>query len=156
MRTVCRAAVLILLSALLLPVPGVEAQMSTGLGIGWAAPYGKLGDSYGSGFTVRGQVGLDLPLVKPHLQAGWTRVPYDGGGGDSKGSANIYHTAVGARFSLGLIWVGANAAYFFGHGDGGFGFFPEAGVSFWKLEAVGDIRVDGSEKWAAFRVGLSF
>jgi hypothetical protein len=38
MKIVRRAAGLILLSALLLPVPGVEAQMSTGMGIGWTAP----------------------------------------------------------------------------------------------------------------------
>lgn len=56
---------------------------------------------------------------------------------------------------LGFLWVGANAAYFFGDGDRGLGFFPELGVKIWRVEGVADFRVDGDEKWGAARVGLS-
>jgi hypothetical protein len=141
---------------LLLPASGLDAQVSSSLGIGVAYPYGDFGDNHGSGFTVRGQAALSLPLVKPHLQVGWSRFPWEGKRDESGSSANIYHAGVGARLGLGIIWVGANGAYFFGDGDKGFTIFPEAGVGFWILEVVGDLRVTSGSKWAAIRAGLRF
>jgi hypothetical protein len=69
---------------------------------------------------------------------------------------SVYHAGAGARLGLGFLWVGANAAYFFGDGEEGVGFFPEVGVKIWRLEGVLDFRVDGDEKWGAARVGFRF
>lgn len=151
------STLLILLPALFFLFPlGAEAQLRASIGAGVAAPYGDFGDVFDTGFTLRGQAGLSLALVEAYGQAGWSRFSYGGGGDISVDDANIYHAGAGARVGLGIIWIGANAAYFFGDGEGGLGFFPEVGVGFWRLEVVADTRVDGDEKWAAARVGFRF
>jgi len=145
--------------ALALAAQPAQAQLSTSIGAGIAAPQGDLGDGFDNGYTVRGQVGLSLVgLVEGHVQAGWSRFPVKEGvvGGED---ADIYHAGVGARVGLGLIFVGANAAYFFGDDPGDnseLGFFPEVGIGLGPLEAVADYRIDGDAKWFGIRAALKF
>lgn len=128
------------------------------VGVGIAAPTGDLGDFYDNGYTVRGQVGISLVgLVDGHAQVGWSR--FSAENGTTGGDANIYHAGVGARVGLGLIFVGANAAYFFGDDPGDnseLGLFPEVGIALGPLEAVADYRFDGDAKWFGLRAGLKF
>lgn len=160
MRTTSTFALAPLLACLALHPGGAEAQTSTSVGIGLAAPLGNFGDFAGTGYTVRGQAGLSLVLADVHLQAGWSHFPGEdatvAGETISGEGADIFHTGVGARLGLGLLWVGANAAYFFGDGDDGVGLFPEIGLGLGPLEVVGDIRIDGDAKWAAIRGALRF
>lgn len=134
--------------------PRAEAQVYGSVAFGPAKPVGDFNDLYDVGYTTRGQVGLSLIFLDAHLQTGWSRFP---AGGDSDlEDLNIYHAGAGARVGLGFLWVGANAAYFFGDGEDGIGFFPELGAKIWRVEGVVDYRVDGDEKWAAARVGFRF
>lgn len=148
-------SILALLALMALSPRGAEAQAYGSVAGGVAAPAGDFGDLFETGYTARGQVGFSLVLLDVHLQAGWTRFPGKEIEGSSTGDdANIYHAGVGARVGLGVIFVGANAAHFFGDGDSGIGFFPEVGVSLWRLEAVADYRFDGDQKWFGVRLGL--
>ena len=136
---------------------GAEAQLYGSAGLGAAKPYGDFQDKADLGLTFRGQAGLSLWLVDAHLQTGVTTFTAadDVPEGDD-GNLNIYHAGAGARLGLGFVWVGANAAYFFGDGEDGVGYFPEVGVKFWHLEAVADVRLDGDEKWWSARIGYRF
>lgn len=148
-----RGAALALVLSLIL-APRAEAQVYGSVALGAAAPVGDFGDLYDVGYTARGQVGLSLIFVDAHLQTGWSMFP--AGGDSGVDDVNIYHAGAGARLGLGFLWVGANAAYFFGDGKDGIGFFPELGAKIWRVEGVLDFRVDGDEKWVAARVGLRF
>jgi hypothetical protein len=146
----------------LLTLPGsAEAQRYSSLGAGLAVPVGDMSDVYDTGWTVRGQTGLSFVLVDAHVQTGWSRFPgkdYTAGGVTvSAEDINVYHAGVGARVGLGLVWVGANAAYFFGDlDDDGLGLFPEVGAHIGPIEAVVDYRIDGEVNWLGARVGLRF
>lgn len=143
------AAVLLLLAA----VPA-HAQLgtSTSIGVGWATPQGDLDDVVDDGYTVRGQLGLSaLGLVQVHGQGGWTR--FDAGS-ESSDDFDLFHAGVGARVGLGLVFVGANAVYFFGDGDDEVGFFPEVGVSLLMLEIVADYNFSADRDWFAIRAAL--
>ncbi|MEJ2504044.1 MAG: hypothetical protein P8177_12170 [Gemmatimonadota bacterium] len=141
----------VLVAIALAPADG-NAQIYSSVGAGVAVPTGDFGDNFDTGWTVRGQLGLSFVLVDGHVQAGWSRFP----GKDSVEDADIYHAGVGARVGLGLVFVGANAAYFFGDGEDGVGFFPEIGAHIGPIEAVADYRIDGDNKWLGARVGLRF
>ena len=143
--------------AVALTLPSAAAgQLYTSIGGGPAFPTGDLGDAFGSGFTVRGQAGLSFVLVDAHVQAGYTRFGSDVDT-DSEAFAgddwSVFHTGIGARVGLGLVWVGANAAYFFGDGDDEIGFFPEVGVGLGPIEVVADYRI-GDPNWGALRAAL--
>ncbi len=150
-----RIALLGLLLAILTPATNTHAQIYTSLGVGVAQPIGDFDDVFDRGFTVRGQAGLSLLVAGAHVQGGWSNyaVDVDAGGSDS---ANIYHAGIGGRVGVGLFWVGANGAYFFGDGESGVGYFPEVGLGLMNLEAVADFRIDGSEKWIALRGAVKF
>lgn len=154
MKSMIRAGSLALLLSVLLS-PGAEAQTYGSIGFGPAKPMSDSGDLYDTGYTTRGQIGISLALLDAHIQAGWTTFPAAGNASDLD-DLNIYHAGAGARVGLGFIWVGANAAYFFGDGESGVGWFPEVGVKFWRLEGVVDYRIDGDEQWGAARLGFRF
>ncbi|MGD2067285.1 MAG: hypothetical protein PVI57_01270 [Gemmatimonadota bacterium] len=160
MRTTSSLTLALLLACAALHPGGASAQASTSLGAGLAVPLGDFGDFAGTGYTIRGQAGLSLVLADIHVQAGWSHFPGEdatvAGETVSGEGADIFHTGVGARLGLGLLWVGANAAYFFGDGDDGIGIFPEVGLGLGPLEVVGDVRIDGDAKWAAIRGALKF
>lgn len=129
-----------------------EAQISTSLGAGWATPQGDLDDVVDDGYTVRGQLALSaLGLVGVHAQGGWTRFAASGEAADD---LDIFHAALGARVGMGLLFVGANAAYFFGDGEDEAGFFPEVGLSFLMLEVVADYNFTADRDWFAIRAAL--
>lgn len=136
-------------------VTGAEAQTYGSIAFGAAKPVSDFGDLYDTGYTTRGQVGYSLTVLDVHVQTGYSRFPASGDSSDLD-DLSVYHAGAGARLGLGFIWVGANAAYFFGDGEKGVGFFPELGVKIWRLEGVLDFRVDGDEKWGAARVGFRF
>lgn len=152
-RSIVPALLVFLLGAALAAAPVGAQGLNTSLGAGIASPVGDFGDLYDPGFTVRGQVGLDLVLLDVHAQAGWSRF---GAADADTDDANVTHLGVGARAGFGLFWVGLNAAQFWGEGDDGVGWVPEVGVSFLSLEAVADVRIDGDEKWWALRGALRF
>ena len=160
MRQTLRFALPAFLITMLALPTGVTGQLYTSIGAGVAAPISDFGDVAGTGYTVRGQVGLSAIIVDAHIQGGWSRFSGEdftvGGETVSGETANVYHAGVGARLGLGLIWVGANGAYFFGDADEGIGFFPEVGVGIGPIEVVADIRIDGDQKWAAVRAALRF
>ena len=143
--------------ALLIPT-AAQAQLQTSLAAGIATPTGDFGDLYDQGYTVRGQVGLSLLFASVHAQVGVSRFSADPNSLAllTDNNLNVYHYGVGARAGVGLLWVGANAAYFSGDTDDGLGFFPEIGVGFLMFEAVADMRIDGDQKWYGLRAGLRF
>ena len=156
MKMLTRAFPLLIL-AFALGAPQADAQIYGSAGVGAAKPFGDFKDVADLGITFRGQAGISLWIADVHLQTGVTSfTAADGVPEDEDDNLNIYHAGAGARVGLGFLWVGANAAYFFGDGEKGIGFFPEVGAKIWRLEVVGDVRVDGSEKWAAARVGFWF
>ena len=138
-----------------LVTPGAEAQVYSSFGLGLASPVGDLGDTHDVGITTRGQVGLSLLIADVHLQTGWTSFSASGDSPAEK-DFSTFHAGAGARVGLGFIWIGANAAYFFGDGEEGVGFLPEAGLRIWHLEGVVDFRVDGDEKWGSARLSYRF
>lgn len=160
------------LAALALTVPAdASAQANASIGVGVASPQGDFGDFFDSGYTVRGQFALSaLGLFEVHTQAGWSRfgLGYDPGfvvaDGDVPaeieaidGDADIFHAGVGARLGiLGLAFIGANGAYFFGDGDDDIGFFPEIGVGLGPLEVVADYRFGSDFDWFGLRGALKF
>jgi len=145
------------LLAIFLVLPtSAEAQLQTSLTGGIIAPIGDFGDTYDPGYSVRGQVGLSFLLASVHAQVGVSRFSANDSAPAATDDLNVYHYGVGARAGFGLLWVGANAAYFSGDGDDGLGFFPEVGVSFLMLEAVADMRIDGDQKWYGLRAGIRF
>ena len=135
--------------------PAAEAQVYSSAALGVAKPTGDFGDLYDLGLTYRGQVGISLLFADVHLQTGWTDLAPVEDYAEGK-DLNIYHAGAGARVGLGFLWVGANAAYFFGDGEKGLGLFPEVGLKVWRLEGVVDYRIDGDENWGAARVGFRF
>lgn len=149
-----RSCLFVTLATLALALPSTaRAQgLSTSVGVGMAGGWSDLGDVTDPGFTLRGQVGVDLLVASVHGQVGWTRLPA-AGDGDAFSTA---HYGVGGRLGLGLLWVGINGAYFSGDGDDGMGFFPEVGVGLGPLEAVADVRIDGDQKWWGLRGALRF
>lgn len=142
--------------ACLLVLGATEArgQIYTSVGVGMVQPLGDFDDAFDQGFTVRGQAGLSLLLAGAHAQVGWSNFATDADTSDSE-SANVYHAGVGGRLGVGLFFVGANAAYFFGDGEDGIGYIPEVGISLLSLELVADGRIDG-DKWVALRGALKF
>jgi hypothetical protein len=125
---------------------------TTSIGVGWATPQGDLDDAVDDGYTVRAQLGLSaLGLIQIHGQGGWTRF---GAGSESADDVDLLHAGVGARVGLGLVFVGANAVYFFGDGDDEVGFFPEIGVSLLMLELVADYNFSADRDWFAVRAAL--
>jgi hypothetical protein len=142
-----------LLAALVLtPTEGRSQGLTASVGVGAASGWSDLGDATDGGFTLRGQLGVDLLVASVHGQVGWTRLP---GRGDADDFSTA-HYGVGGRLGLGLLWVGLNGAYFSGDGDDGMGFFPEVGVGLGPLEAVADVRVDGDQKWWSLRGAFRF
>lgn len=147
--------------ALLVAAPFVgqdlQAQFYGSLGGGIAKATGDFSDNYDMGLTFRGQAGISLAIVDAHLQTGVTSfgVADDPDNPDAD-DVNIYHAGIGARVGLGFVFIGANAAYFFGDGEDGIGLFPEIGVRIWRLEAVADYRIDGDENWGAVRLNWRF
>jgi hypothetical protein len=157
MRTTFTVALLLLAGA---PFLGqtAQGQLYSSLGLGVVSPQGDFGDYYDMGVTFRGQAGISiLSILDAHLQTGVTSFvlsdDYEGSDGED---ANVYHAGVGARVGLGFIFVGGNAAYFFGDGESDLGLFPEVGVKIWRLEAVADYRIDGDENWGAVRLAWRF
>ena len=156
MTKVFRALPLVLLG-FVLGAPGAEAQAYGSLGLGAAKPFGDFKDVADLGLTFRGQAGVRLWIFDAHLQTGATTfTAADDVSESDDDNRTIYHAGAGARLGLGFLWVGANAAYFFGDGEKGIGFFPEVGAKIWRIEIVGDVRIDGDEKWAAARIGYRF
>lgn len=153
-----RLPIALALSALLaIAAPGAAQGLGWSVGAGVANPLGDFGDFYGPGYTLRGQLALDLVLVDVHAQAGWSRFSADDDVSDAVDeTANLTHIAVGTRFGLGLLWVGANAGYFSGDDEDGLGFFPEVGAGLGPVEAVLDVRIDGDTKWWALRGAIRF
>jgi hypothetical protein len=148
---------LLLALALGLSAAPLSAQTYGSLGLGAAVPTGDFGDIYDTGYTIRGQAGVSLVLADVHLQTGVSRFSgQEIAAGESTDDIAVYHAGAGARLGLGLIWVGANAAYFFGDGDDGVGFFPEVGVGIGPIEVVADYRIDGDFRWLALRGGWRF
>lgn len=139
---------------LVLGAAEVQGQIYTSLGAGVTQPIGDFDDLYDRGFTVRGQAGLSLILAGAHAQVGWSNFATDVDTSDTD-AANVFHAGVGGRLGVGLFFVGANAAYFFGDGENGIGYIPEVGISLLSLEVVADGRIDG-EKWVALRGALKF
>jgi len=129
-----------------------RAQLGASIGAGVATPQGDLEDAYDSGYTARAQLTLSaLGLFEVHGQAGWTRFPAKS---DAVDDLDQLHAGAGARLSVfPLVFVGANAAYFFGDADEEVGFFPEVGVGLGPLEVVLDYRV-GDEGWLGIRGAL--
>lgn len=146
------ALVLSVLALTLIPARGVEAQLSTSIGAGVAGGLGDFGDAYDSGWTLRGQAGLNLLLAGLHAQAGVTRLD----GTEGRDGTTIFQGGIGGRLGVGLFFVGANANYYIGDAiENGVGFAPEVGLSFLMLEAVADIRLDDDHMWGV-RVALKF
>jgi hypothetical protein len=141
-----------LLACLAVCPTGARAQYVS-LGVGGANPRGDFGDFFRSGFTVRGQAGLSLVLIDAHIQAGWSRFRAEENA-PTDDAANLYHFGPGARFGLGLGWVGVNAFWFSGDGDDGMQIVPEIGIGFGPLEGVLDAAVTGDTKWLALRVNV--
>ena len=156
MKRLLRLGMPAVVSLCLLLPGGVEGQINASLGAGVAVPTGDFGDLQDNGYTVRGQLGLSLLLASVHAQVGWTRFPSKDLAALELTDVDIYHAGVGARFGLGLFWLGLNAAYFSGDGEDGAGVFPEVGVGLGPIEAVADYRVDGDAKWLGVRAALKF
>lgn len=135
----------------LCPVDGYAQYV--GVGAGATNPRGDFGDAYRPGFTLRGQAGLSLVLIDAHIQVGWSHFRAEETA-PTDDAANLYHIGPGARFGLGLGWVGANAFWFFGDGDDGMQIVPEIGIGFGPLEGVLDASVTGDAKWFALRVNI--
>jgi hypothetical protein len=152
----------VLIGFALLSAGQAHAQASASLGVGLASPQGDLGDYFDSGYTVRAQLALSaLGIVEVHTQAGWSRFPVGDATVDREeyqvGDADLLHAGVGARLGIfGLIFVGANGAYFFGEGDNEIGFFPEVGIGIGPLEVVADYRFGSDFDWFGLRGGLKF
>lgn len=153
MRT--RALLTLVLGLFLVTAGTAHAQTSASIGVGVASPQGDFGDVVDEGYTVRAQLALSaLGLVSVHTQGGWTRFPAESEVDDD---ANILHAGVGARLGVfGIMFVGANGAYFFGDGDDEVGFFPEIGVGLGPLEVVADYRVGSDFDWFGLRGALKF
>ena len=155
MKSRLRAVLFAALAFVAVGASDARAQIYTSVGVGGVQPIGDFDDLFDRGFTVRGQAGLSLLLAGAHVQAGWSNFEADIDSGSSE-SANIYHAGIGGRVGMGLFWVGANGAYFFGDGESGVGYFPEVGLGLMNFEAVADVRVDGNEKWVSLRAALKF
>ncbi len=151
-----RIALAALVAVTALAATDAHAQITGSLGVGIVHPMGDFGDNLDRGFTARGQVGLSLLLASVHAQVGLNHFPGKDVANVTGSSANIYHAGVGGRLGLGLIFVGANANYFFGDGENGVGYVPEVGIGLLKLEVVADARIDGDAKWVGLRAGLRF
>ncbi len=155
MNSIARSLLGLVTLVALSAVPGA-AQTYSSIGVGIATPTGDFSTFYDNGYTVRGQVGLSLVLADVHVQTGWTRFPFtEEAGGSDGGNIDVYHAGVGARVGLGVIWVGANGAYFFGEGDNEIGFFPEVGVGLGPIEVVADYRL-GDVNYFGLRGALKF
>ena len=160
MKGLTSAALAAVVAALLLVAPVLvapataSAQLSASVGAGVANPLGDFGDDVDAGFTVRGQVGLNLLVAGVHAQVGYSR--FSGVESGETGNVNMYHYGLGGRAGVGLAWFGATAARFSGDGEGSFGFIPEVGVGLGPLEAVADVRITGDRKWWALRGALRF
>jgi hypothetical protein len=131
------------------------AHGQTSIGVGIASAQGDFGDVADNGYTIRAQRALSLlGLVAIHAQGGWSRFEAKG---ESSADADILHAGVGARLGgFGLVFVGANAAYFFGDGDDEIGFFPEVGIGLGPLEVVADYRLGSDFNWFGLRGALKF
>jgi len=159
MKGLPRAAWAAAVAALLLVAPATAAaQLSASVGAGVANPLGDFGDIVDPGFTLRGQVGVNLLVAGVHAQVGYSRFSgiTDEEAGLDTGDVDIYHYGLGGRVGVGLAWLGATAARFSGDGEGTFGFIPEVGVGLGPLEAVADVRITGDQKWWALRGALRF
>ena len=146
---------------LVLVLPGAAwGQGYSSIGAGVAVPVSGFGDRYETGYTIRGQTGLSLMVVDAHIQTGYTAISgksvTSAGQTDTFEDVDFFHAGVGARVGLGVIWVGANVAYFFGDLEDGFGILPEAGVGLGPLELVADYRLDGDANWLGVRLGLRY
>lgn len=146
-----------------------SAQVDASVAIGGAGAIGDFEDLADYGFTARGQVGIPLlSFLDVHAQGGWTWMESAVGaalnafgvaelaGLDVESSFEFWHVGVGARASLGPLFVGGNGLYFVGDTDEGFGFVPEVGVGLGRFELVVDHRMDGQLKWWAARLGFRF
>lgn len=134
---------------------GLHAQSTGSLGVGVAVPTGELDAFVDPGFTLRLQSSVPVsPLIESQLQGGWTRFLADDAV-DGSESFDSYHVSLGIRLGT-EFFVGGNGGYFFGDGDDGFAFFPEAGIRISRIELVGDIRVTGDERWWTVRAAWLF
>lgn len=160
MRRISQLATVAFAAAALAFVPAsASAQISASIGAGVASGFGDFGDAVDPGFTVRGQLGLSALVAGVHAQVGYTRFPIaENGvldlGGDE--NVNIYHYGVGGRVGMGLLSVGATAAYFSGDSSDDFGILPELSVGLGPIEAVLDAKITGDQKWWSLRGALKF
>lgn len=142
-----------------LPAAG-SSQEFAAVGGGVVVPTGSLRERAEQGYTVRGRVGISLGFAHVQLLGGWSRLA----GKDllvddivePGEDLDLFHAGVGVRVGLGAIWLGANAADFFGDGDEGIGFIPELGFVVGPFEVVADSRVHGPDTWAAVRAAIRF
>ena len=162
MKFPTRISTVALAAGLLVFAPtSASAQIGGSLTAGVAGAYGDGSDLVGDGYTLRGQLGLDLLLVGLHAQVGYTR--FSGttatvaGNTIETNASNNYHYGIGGRLGAGgLLWFGGTGAWFAGDGDDEFGLIPEVGVGIGPLEVVADARVTGSSKWWSLRGGIRF
>lgn len=152
---ITRWCIVALLSMASFQAGELEAQgLRVSGGLGYAAPIGTFSDFQSQGYTLRGQVGLNLLVASVHAQAGWTHL--SGRGGNDP--VNVQHLVAGGRFGLGLLWTGLSAGWFRDPDDTGnaFGYLPEIGAGLGPLEVVLDVRPSGSNRWWSLRGGFRF
>lgn len=148
------------LLAMLVQPGAARGQGYSSIGAGVVVPTSGLADLYDRGYTLRGQTGLSLVFLDAHIQTGYTamggKTVTIAGQTETFEDIDFFHVGLGARVGLGVVWVGANAAYFFGDLADGLGFFPEAGVGLGPVEVVADYRLDGDANWLGVRLGWRY
>ena len=152
-----RSCVSLLFVALVLPLSPAHARaqmdLVSSVGVGAVIAVGESENVVDDGYTVRGQVSKHFGLFSAQGQTGWTRLQA-ATNGTAESDLDLWHAGVGGRVHLGPVFAGVNAFYNFGDTvDEGFDLIPEAGVAFWRLELVTDVRLDD---WVALRVDFVF
>ena len=130
-----------------------QSNLVSSVGLGAVLALGESENVIDDGYTVRGQVGKSFGLVSVHGQTGWTRL-LAATDGLAEEDLDLWHVGAGGRIGFGPLFAGVNAFYNFGDtNEDGFDLVPEAGLRFWRLEFVSDVRFD---HWVAFRLGYVF